>query len=405
MDVNSRTYYYQRKKKRRKQFLIMSLIMFVICLSIGGYLYYDRETSRQARAEQLEKEKAEQERQEAERQQEEQKKLEAQKQAAQSQQDQAIANKKADINRYLDSVGFKGTAYIEDTGKNKFSMVKCEGLADTATHRANSEQTVYFIGSSQKTLVATAIMQLQEQGKLQVTDPIKKYLPYFPNGDKIKVQDFLRHTSGMNPRKKSGTAITPTEMIQSIERAGAKNDPGKWDYQDDNYAVMAYLIEKVSGQSFHQYMQTHIFEEAGMKTAGFGAQYYQLPQHANSYGDQNGKQVDKPLKEDLSQFYGAGDMYLAANDLKAFDDALLSGKLISQNSLDQMLTKGPASRYGYGIYNCDNFFMVHGVMYGYESINSFSADRTKKVILLSNDRNDHNQIQMNEEIMKILSKD
>ncbi|WP_099223592.1 serine hydrolase domain-containing protein [Listeria costaricensis] len=400
MDVKTRTNYYRRKKKRRKNLLITSLIMLAICLGTGGYLYYDYETRQQARAEQLEKEKAEQEQREAEKLQEEQ-----QKQAEQAKEMQAINNKKADISRYLDSVGFKGTAYIEDTGKNKFSMVKCAGLADTATNRANNEQTIYFIGSSQKTLVATAIMQLQEQGKLQVTDPIKKYLPYFPNGDKIKVQDFLRHTSGMNPRKKNGKAITPTEIIQSIERAGAKTDPGKWDYQDDNYAVMAYLIEKVSGQSFHQYMQTHIFDPAGMKTAGFGAQYNQLPQHANSYGDQDGKQVPKPLKEDLSQFYGAGDMYLAANDLKNFDDALLSGKLISQNSLDQILAKGPACKYGYGIYNCDSFFMVHGVMYGYESINSFSADRTKKVILLSNDRNDHNQIQMNEEIMKILNKD
>ncbi|EMG28404.1 hypothetical protein [Listeria fleischmannii] len=95
--------------------------------------------------------------------------------------------------------------------------------------------------------------------------------------------------------------------------------------------------------------------------------------------------MDAPITEDMSQLFGAGDMYMTVEDVYKFDEALLSGQLISKKGVGRLLQKG-AGKYGFGMYDFGDYHISRGVLYGYESANVFTKDHTKKVILLTNAR-------------------
>lgn len=287
------------------------------------------------------------------------------------------------IDEYLNEIGFNGTVYIEDKGK--YTLKKAYGNANFETGEKNQMTSTYLIGSMQKVIIATAFMQLVEQGKVGLDDPIQKYLPHFPNGHAIKIKNFLGHTTGLNERKKKSGTTTPYQIIKSIERAGVKQQPGKWHYSDDNYAVIAYLIQQLSGMSVDRYVKQHIFMPANMTSANFGPSFYNNPLHTSSYYNWDGDIVDAPATEDMSQLFGAGDMYMTVEDVYKFDEALLSGQFISKKGVGRLLQKG-AGKYGFGMYDFGNYHISRGVLYGYESANVFTKDHTKKVILLTNTR-------------------
>ncbi|TXF92945.1 beta-lactamase family protein, partial [Lactobacillus delbrueckii subsp. bulgaricus] len=83
------------------------------------------------------------------------------------------------------------------------------GYADRKHYIQNNPLTSFYVGSSQKALIATAILQLEEKGKLQTSDPVSTYLPHFPNGQTITLKNLLTHTSGINGHIEGNGAITP----------------------------------------------------------------------------------------------------------------------------------------------------------------------------------------------------
>lgn len=306
------------------------------------------------------------------------------------------------IDEYLKSSGFVGSVYIEDKGK--FVLEKGYGYSDLANGHKNTTSSVYYIGSMQKAMVATAFLQLVEQGLVRLDDPIAKYIPSFPNGQKIKIVNFLGHTTGMKPRHEGNNPITPYRIIREIEKAGIKTQPGKWQYADDNYSVIAYLIQTISGVDFEDYMEQHIFIPAGMSGAGFYMTYNTNFMHTESYLRDKGKMINAPVRQDLSQLFGAGDIYMAVQDVKKFDDALLGGKLIGKESLARMLKKGPG-KYGFGFYDLGDHYIARGVLAGYEAGNAFTKDRKKIVILLSNARTKaKSDYQYTQDILAIMNK-
>lgn len=293
------------------------------------------------------------------------------------------ASLKTKIDSLLKQHQFNGTAYI--VKDNKAIINQGYGLANRMTGEANTSQSLFFIGSMEKAVVATAIMQLQEKGLLNVEDPIAKYFPAFPNGQNIKIKNFLGHTSGIAGRKKGNQKVTSQHIVEEIEAAGIKQPPGKWDYQDDNYAMMGRLVELVSHQSLEAYLRQHILVPAGMKETGFGDSFFTHPNESMSYKLKNGTLTKTSFVQDTSQLFGAGNMYMPPKDIYLFNKALTDGKLVNQASLASMLRAG-AGDYGYGFYTRSNFYISRGVLYNYETINSFSKDYQDAVIIFSNVR-------------------
>ncbi|MBC1371733.1 beta-lactamase family protein [Listeria booriae] len=309
------------------------------------------------------------------------------------------ASTKAKIEATLKANQFNGTAYI--VKDNHVILNQGFGISNKTIGKMNDDKSLYIIGSMQKAVVATAIMQLQEKGLLNVEDPINKYFPDFPNGKNIKIKNFLGHTSGINGRKKGNQPITSEQILRDIEAGGIYRQPGKWDYRDDNYAVIGRLIEVLTNQTLTNYLKQHIFTPAKMTQTGIGDGFFTNPKEAVSYKVTNGNLVKNPYLQDNSQLFGAGNMYMPPKDIYLFDKALTSGKLINQASLSRMLQPG-AGDYGFGFYDRNTFYISRGVIYNYETINSFSRDRKDAVILFSNIRSEKGNATLAKEIYGLL---
>ncbi|WP_277620074.1 serine hydrolase domain-containing protein [Listeria riparia] len=195
--------------------------------------------------------------------------------------------------------------------------------------------------------------------------------------------------------------MTSEQILRDIEAGGIYRQPGKWDYRDDNYAVMGRLIEVLTNQSLTNYLKQHIFIPAKMTHTGIGDGFFTNPNEAVSYKLSNGSLIKNPYLLDNSQLFGAGNMYMPSKDIYLFDKALTSGKLINQASLTRMLQSG-AGDYGFGFYDRNTFYISRGVIYNYETINSFSRNRKDAVILFSNIRSEKGNTALTKEIYGLL---
>lgn len=294
------------------------------------------------------------------------------------------------IDDYLKTVHFNGSAIVVKNGK--VLLNKGYGLANTAKKVNNNKETVYYIGSISKSFTSVAFMQLQEEGEINRDDAVSKYLPDFPHGNKIKLFNLLTHTSGISGYKETQEPISRSELEKRIANSARMLlfTPGMgWHYTDSNYALLGMIIEKVTGEPLQNYIQTHIFQVAGMKHAGFGNQFYKEKYPSTSYRTVKGRTYS-PKHADFSQLVGCGDVYATAEDMYKFDHALRTGKLMSPASYKQMVTPYQ-HHYGFGMYiNRKGWFIppgnisAHGVIAGWDTSNSFSKDGKVYVVLLAN---------------------
>ncbi|MFC7393609.1 serine hydrolase domain-containing protein [Scopulibacillus cellulosilyticus] len=298
-----------------------------------------------------------------------------------------------DLDRYLKKVHFNGTAFIVKNGKVVIN--KGYGFANAKERIKNNPKTVYYIGSITKPIVATALMQLQQEGKINVNDPLSKYLPSFPNASKIKIYNLLTHTSGIGKHLETKQKVSTSALIKSIGLSSEylKFQPGtQFDYNDANYSILGYVIEKISGEPLHEYIKQHIFKPAGIKDSGFGSQLKKEKYPSVGYKELSGLAYN-PIMPDFSQVFGCGDIYMTAEDLYKFDRALSTGKLLSPQSYRQMMT--PFKHYyGFGWYiNRRGWYYKpvnysnHGVLSGWNAMNGFQKDGSEYVVLLSNLQN------------------
>jgi len=298
-----------------------------------------------------------------------------------------------EIDRYLTNLHFNGTAVIVKDGK--VILNKGYGLANRTQEINNNPKTVYYIGSITKSIVATAFLQLQQAGKVNINEPLSNYLPNFPHASEIKLFHLLTHTSGIPVRNEFGGKVSKEGLMESIGQTAEhlKSKPGtKWGYSDANYAILGYIVEMASGLPLHEYIQKHIFNVAGMMNSGFGLNLKKEEYPSTGYKIKRGL-IYTPKDPDFSQVYGCGDIYTTAYDLYKFDKALESGRLISQVSYKQMFTPHNIANYGYGWYINRKGWTVkpgiyssHGVLPGWNGFNSYSKGGTY-VVLLSNLQN------------------
>src|ERR1700686_4625606 len=180
---------------------------------------------------------------------------------------QAITPK---INEYMDALvkagKFNGSVLIARDGKILIS--KGYGMANFELDVPNTPQTKFRLGSITKPFTAMAIMLLQERGKLSVQDSVCKYLPDCPSAwRQITLHHLLSHTSGLAKHDKAGdylkTAMMPmtvTQLIDTFRNKPADFKPGeKFDYNNNGYILLGYVIEKVSGQSYEAFLKENIF--------------------------------------------------------------------------------------------------------------------------------------------------
>jgi len=164
-----------------------------------------------------------------------------------------------------------GTILISYNG----AIVFCKGygMANIERRMANRPETIFKIGSITKTFTATAIMQLHEKRDLNIKDPVKKYLPHFPNGHKITIYHLLTHTSGL-PNYNRDHFINLNSPFDSIfawikQNPSLRFDPGeKYEYCNSGYTVLTKIIETVTQESYEEYVLKNIFVPCNMRASG-----------------------------------------------------------------------------------------------------------------------------------------
>jgi serine beta-lactamase-like protein LACTB, mitochondrial len=232
--------------------------------------------------------------------------------------------------------------------KGRIVFSSGQGLADIENLVPATASTVYDIGSISKVLTATAVMQLVEQGKVRLEDPIQKYVPSFPDkGAPITLRHLMTHTSGIRHYRATDFPGTDDnenmKPYKSIEDAITifKDDPllfapGQY-YSYSSYAVnlLQGVVEKAGGMPFEDYLRKFVWDPAGMRATRFDIPDQIVPHRAHSYV------VDKGVAKnvaygDLTYKFASGGMMSTVEDLVLFAAALNAGRLLKSETIAQM---------------------------------------------------------------------
>lgn len=297
-------------------------------------------------------------------------------------------------NAYVDAGLFSGTILVAKDGKP--ILRKGYGLANREWSVAATPETKFRLGSITKQFTAAAILQLAEQGKLSLDDPISRYYPQAPaSWSPITLKHLLTHTSGI-PSYTSLPGFfgspqridrTPAEIVALTQDKPLEFKPGeKFSYDNTGYVLLGYVIEKVSGQTYQAYLQDHIFGPLGLKNTGYDDTAIVLPQRAAGYTVAAGKPRNAPYLA-MSLPYAAGSLYSTVDDLLTWQQALQAGKVIKPASLAAMFTD-QGFGYGYGQFiskvNGRRMWAHAGGINGFSTDLVLFPDQGVSLIILSN---------------------
>jgi CubicO group peptidase (beta-lactamase class C family) len=179
-------------------------------------------------------------------------------------------------------------------------------------------------------MTGVILTRLIEEKKIAAEDKLGKYIPDFPNGDKITIQMLRSHRSGiphrvMRPEEES-VAYTSAEFVEKVKQAKLAFEPGAQRmYSSGGYAVLARVLEIASGKPYAQLLQEYVFEPAGMRDSMDFNSEFVMERRAQDYMLDARGVLNAPLK-DYSFLVGAGSVYSTAADVYKFGEAVLDGK-------------------------------------------------------------------------------
>jgi CubicO group peptidase (beta-lactamase class C family) len=237
---------------------------------------------------------------------------------------------------------FSGVVLMAKDGKPFFH--KPYGFADRAYGVRNRPDTKFNLGSINKTFTQVAIAQLAEKGRLSFSDSIRKHLPDYAGAgaDTITIEQLLTMRSGMGDFFGAKYDATPKSRLRTLADyvplfvdEPLQFEPGTGRaYSNAGYVVLGLIIEKLTGESYYDYVRKNIYVPAGMLATDAYTPDAVVPNRAIGYTRED--ENEKPLKEARTNMYtlpgrgsSAGGGYSTAEDLLRFDAAMRAGKLLS----------------------------------------------------------------------------
>ena len=280
-------------------------------------------------------------------------------------------------------------AVVLVASRDKVLAVETVGFADLAAQKPMTPDTLFWIASQSKAITATGLMILVDEGKVNVDDPVEKYLPEFRGqmvaveqdaehallrrpAHPITVREVLSHTSGLpfkSPLEEPTLDGLPLRVaVRSYGSVPLKTEPGsKYDYSNAGINTAGRIIEVVSGMAYEDFMQQRLFGPLGMKDTTFWPNEEQVQRLAKSYKPNAAKdgleettvgQLIYPLTDHARRFpMPAGGLFSTARDVARYCQMLLRGgeldgrRYLSEASVKQMTTKqtGSAVEHSYGL--------------------------------------------------------
>lgn len=279
---------------------------------------------------------------------------------------------------------------------------KAYGTADLELGVPMEPGHVFRIGSMTKQFTAVAILMLMEQGKLALDDPMTKLLPDFPVGKRtVTIRHLLTHTSGLAsytdipewpPLQRKD--MTVGELIGLTKDKPFEFEPGeRWAYCNSGYVLLGAIIEKAAGTTYEEFLKKSIFEPLGLKDTYYDSTTRIIPRRIPGYGPGSSNGFANADYLSMTQPYAAGSLLSTVDDLAAWNEALLAGKLVKRESLEMAwsnhkLKGGSATGYGFGwgVGALDGKRMVShtGGIHGFASIGILFPEEKLQVIMLTN---------------------
>lgn len=279
---------------------------------------------------------------------------------------------------------------------------KAYGMADLELGVPLEPDMVFRIGSMTKQFTAVGILMLMEQGKLALSDPVTKFLPDYPTqGKTITVEHLLTHTSGIQsytdmaawlPLMRKDMSLT--ELINIFKDQPMQFAPGeRWRYNNSGYILLGAIIEKVAGTTYATFIQKNIFDPLGLKHTTYGSATRIIPRRVPGYGPGVNNTFLNADFLSMTQPYAAGSLLSSVDDLAAWNQALLAGKLIKRETLERAwtpykLADGTSTGYGYGwaigAYEGRRMIQHGGGIPGFTSVGILFPEDRLLVIMLTN---------------------
>ena len=220
----------------------------------------------------------------------------------------------------------------------------------------------FRIGSVTKQIAAAGLLTLVDAGKVALDDPLATYLPDYPDGARITVEQLLNHTSGIKdytqiPGTMEGPIrrdLTTAQLVDYFKNETPDFAPGEqWAYSNSGYVLVGAIIEVASGQPWHRYLEQTFFKPLGMSNTGYGADPAVIARHVQGYVS-NGTANPSPAPPiSMTQPHAAGAIVSAVNDLARWNRALHEGQVLKPDTYARMITPIGAAKdvgYGYGIW-------------------------------------------------------
>jgi len=242
---------------------------------------------------------------------------------------------------------FSGAALLARNGKPLFSQAF--GLADREKKTPNQLKTRFRLGSMNKMFTAVATLQLVQAGKLDLKTPFGKYLTDYPNQDvasKVTIEQLLTHTGGTGDifgpefEKHRLELKTLQDYVTLYGKRGPDFEPGsQWRYSNYGFLLLGVLIEKVSGQSYYDYVRDHIFKPAGMTGTDSEPEDQAVSDRSVGYTKFGGNGLQRNTDTLPYRGTSAGGGYSTVEDLSRFATALQTNKLLNAQ-YTELLTTG-----------------------------------------------------------------
>jgi CubicO group peptidase (beta-lactamase class C family) len=288
------------------------------------------------------------------------------------------------VQPYVDAQMFMGSVMAAKSGNVIFS--KSYGMADLEWNVPNSPTTKFNIASMTKQFTAASILLLEDRGKLKTDDLVKKYLADAPpSWDKITIYHLLTHTSGIPDDAAKYEPGTPDTLV--FNERPLKFQPGEqWDYTNLGYIVLGYLLERISGETYEDFVQKNIFKPLGMNDSGLMSFVTIIPRRASGYwpGSNGIENADRP---GARIGFSSGSLYSTTEDLLRWEEGLFGGKLLTPISLRKMTTPFKHD-YACGLYvhrvNGRTVIDYDGNNVGFNAEMAYYPDEGVAVIVLAN---------------------
>lgn len=287
----------------------------------------------------------------------------------------------------------------------ELDYVKAFGVADTATGVPMMPDFHSRIGSVTKTFTGTAVLQLVDQGKIALSDPIARYVEGVPSGDQITLDMLGRMRSGLTDYVETDAIMSrilnesplgpdafPTTQRELIDASFAEPmdfaPDEKWAYSNTNTVLLSMVVERVTGMPFGDYLQQNILGPLGLTQTSYPANGVMPGPYAHGYTQRpDGQRFDATLWNP-SWADAAGKIVSTATDLRTWTTALGRGTLLTPATQAGRLANGSevvaGVDYGFAIFDANGWLGHNGDIPGYTTVAVYLPDRDATLVVFVN---------------------